>query len=261
MSETVIKIFDAHFHIIDNKYHLQENNGYLPDLFTYQDYKNRTKNLFIDSQGGAIISGSFQGNDLEYLEVLNEFKKDGKKDFRAIINLPIETDDKTILDLNEKGVVGVRFNIFRGNSTNIDDIINFSKKIHHLCNWHVEIQIDPKNVSEIINKLLEIPRLSIDHIGLKKEAIDSLYILAKNNVKIKASGFGRLDFEPIPILKNIYEINPFSLMFGTDLPSTRVDKEKIFSRSHIDLMINNFSEEELKNIVYNNAYNWYINRK
>ena len=256
MEKTVIKIFDSHFHIIDNKYHLEVNNGYLPDLFTYEDYKNRTENLLINSIGGAIISGSFQGNDLEYLEVLNEFKKDGKKNFRAIINLPIETNDERILDLNEKGVAGVRFNIFRGNSTDIDDIIKFSKRIYQLCNWSVEIQINPKNISEIINKLLEIPRLA-----LRKDAIDSLYILAKNNVKIKATGFGRLDFDPIPILKNIYELNPTSLMFGTDLPSTRVDKEKVFSRSHIDLMLDNFSEEELKNIMYNNAYNWYINKK
>ena len=80
-------------------------------------------------------------------------------------------------------------------------------------------------------------------------------------MKIKATGFGRLDFKPIPVLKNIYELNPISLMFGTDLPSTRVDKEKVFSRSHIDLMLNNFSEEELKNIIYNNAYNWYISKK
>ena len=79
MEKTVIKIFDSHFHIIDNKYHLEVNNGYLPDLFTYEDYKNGTENLLINSIGGAIISGSFQGNDLEYLEVLNEFKKDGKK--------------------------------------------------------------------------------------------------------------------------------------------------------------------------------------
>ena len=79
MEKTVIKIFDSHFHIIDNKYHLEANNGYLPDLFTYEDYKNKTENLFIDSIGGAIISGSFQGNDVKkmvkkILELLSIFQ-------------------------------------------------------------------------------------------------------------------------------------------------------------------------------------------
>ncbi|WP_118196025.1 hypothetical protein [Albibacterium indicum] len=60
-----MKVFDSHFHIIDPQYPLTPNNGYLPDPFTVEDYKQRTKE--IDIRGGAIVSGSFQAFEQEYL--------------------------------------------------------------------------------------------------------------------------------------------------------------------------------------------------
>ncbi|TCS81046.1 hypothetical protein EDD72_11423 [Tepidibacillus fermentans] len=44
---------------------LVKNQGFLPNNFTIQDYLNRTRNLNIT--GGAIVSGSFQGFDQNYL--------------------------------------------------------------------------------------------------------------------------------------------------------------------------------------------------
>ena len=43
MEKTVIKIFDSHFHIIDNKYHLEANNGYLPDYLHMKIIKTKLK--------------------------------------------------------------------------------------------------------------------------------------------------------------------------------------------------------------------------
>ncbi len=59
------KIFDAHFHIIDNRYPLIKNQGYLPPPFKVDDYLKWAQKLNI--QGGAIVSGSFQGFDTSYL--------------------------------------------------------------------------------------------------------------------------------------------------------------------------------------------------
>ena len=56
-----MRIFDAHFHIIDYRYPIQENQGYLPPNFRAEDYEEVTKDLHIS--GGAIVSGSFQGFD------------------------------------------------------------------------------------------------------------------------------------------------------------------------------------------------------
>ena len=52
-------------------------------------------------------------------------------------------------------------------------------------------------------------------------------------MKVKATGFGRVNFDPIPIMKKVFQINPHSLMFGTDLPSTRAKTP--FSKNDINL--------------------------
>lgn len=256
-----MKIFDAHFHIIDYDYHVEENNGFKPEEFTYSDYNKRTKELNLDVQGGVIISGSFQGLDTDYLKVIKEIEVlEGKKDFVGIINLDLKADNKQILALNDIGITGARFNIFRGNSTSIDNLVDIAKRLYDLVGWHVEVQINPEQLGTIKSKLLKIPRLSIDHVGLRESGLEHLYELASAGVKIKASGFGRLDFDPMEPLKKLYQINENCLMFGTDLPSTRVAPEKVFSQKDIKKLLSIFSNDELEKVMYKNAYNWYIKR-
>ncbi len=40
-------------------------------------------------------------------------------------------------------------------------------------------------------------------------------------MRVKASGFGRVDFDVTTAMKELYSVNSNCLMFGTDLPSTR----------------------------------------
>ena len=61
-----LKIFDAHFHIIDPTFPLTENQEFLPEAFTAKDYAVWMKKLGIF--GGALASGSFQVFDTSYLE-------------------------------------------------------------------------------------------------------------------------------------------------------------------------------------------------
>ena len=58
-------VFDAHVHVIDPRFPLIENNGYLPPPFTVDDYRARMAGLGVT--GGAVVSGSFQGSDHTYL--------------------------------------------------------------------------------------------------------------------------------------------------------------------------------------------------
>jgi len=62
---SAFKIFDSHFHIIDKRFPLVPNEGYLPDEFSCEDYLGRTKSFHL--AGGAIVSGSFQAFDQTYL--------------------------------------------------------------------------------------------------------------------------------------------------------------------------------------------------
>ena len=54
-------MFDAHLHIIDPRFPLVENHGYLPEPFTIADYRRRTAHL--DVNGGAVVTASYQGTD------------------------------------------------------------------------------------------------------------------------------------------------------------------------------------------------------
>ena len=57
-----MRIFDAHFHIIDPRFPLVPNQGYLPEPFTVDDYRSR-----VSVDGGAVVSASFQAYDQTYL--------------------------------------------------------------------------------------------------------------------------------------------------------------------------------------------------
>ncbi len=92
-------------------------------------------------------------------------------------------------------------------------------------------------------------------MGLSADGLEDLYYWVEKGVKIKATGFGRVDFNPLPVMKKIYEINPDALMFGTDLPSTRA---KIpFNQAHVQLIEDNFSADAQEKIFFKNAHQWY----
>ena len=65
------------------------------------------------------------------------------------------------------------------------------------------------------------------------EGFEDLKALVKQGVYVKAKGFGRIEVEPIAI-KELIDINPDAIMFGTDLPSTRAKRP--FSEQDIELI-------------------------
>ncbi|SDC64162.1 hypothetical protein SAMN05421737_11212 [Shouchella lonarensis] len=125
------KIFDAHFYIIDPKFPLIENQGYLPDAFTHEQYLERTKDIQLE--GGAIVSGSFQGYDQTYL--LHSLKQLGDN-FVGVTQLPYEVSDADILKLHDGGVRALRFNVKRGGSEDIARLDAFARRVYNLAGWH-----------------------------------------------------------------------------------------------------------------------------
>ena len=93
MFRSIISLFDCHFHIIEKEFPLQANNGYIPDEFTIEDYRDRLSDYSI--QGGAVVSGSFQGFDQTYLtSALNRLGPG----FVGVTQLPVTVTDEEILD-------------------------------------------------------------------------------------------------------------------------------------------------------------------
>lgn len=56
-------------------------------------------------------------------------------------------------------------------------------------------------------------------------------------------------------LSHFYIINPDALMFGTDLLSTRAKQP--FTYKYIQLIENNFTQDETVRILCKNEFDWY----
>lgn len=246
-----MRIFDAHFHIIDFDFPIIENQGYMPPSYVVEDYQKETKNLNV--LGGAIVSGSFQGFDQAYL--LKALKQMGPA-FCGVTQLPFTVKDEEIIDLNKNGVKALRFNIKRGGSEDLSKLDYFARRVHDLVGWHSELYIDAKELPESAPTIEKLPAISIDHLGLSEEGLPHLVKLVDKGVHVKATGFGRVELNIENALKSIYDVNPDALMFGTDLPSTRAKRP--FEQADIELIQQLFDEQATDKILYENAVKWYF---
>ncbi|MFF2498307.1 amidohydrolase family protein [Peribacillus sp. NPDC058075] len=246
-----MRIFDAHFHIIDFDFPINENQGYLPPSYVVEDYQNETADLNV--LGGAIVSGSFQGFDQEYL--LKALKQMGPT-FCGVTQLPFTVRDEEIISLNKNGVKALRFNIKRGGSEDLSKLDYFARRVYDLVGWHSELYIDSKALSEIESTIEKLPAISIDHLGLSEEGLPHLLKLVDKGIRVKATGFGRVELNIENALNSIYDINPDALMFGTDLPSTRAKRH--FEYADIEWIQRLFDEKATGKILYTNALKWYF---
>lgn len=244
------RLFDAHLHIIDPSFPVVPNQGYLPDPFTVDDYLAMARPLGVTA--GAVVSGSFQAFDQRYL--LQALERLGPA-FAGVTQLPSSVPDGQITRLDERGVKAVRFNVKRGGSESVKHLESFAKRIHDLAGWHVELYIDSRGLKELQKALLLLPAVSIDHLGLSREGFPTLLRLAEKGVRVKATGFGRVDFPVAEALRAIHSANPCALMFGTDLPSTRAPRP--FERGDIELLVETLGEKAAEMALWRNAVNFY----
>ena len=245
-----MKIFDSHFHIIDKSFPLIKLNNYLPPEFTVEDYLEKITNL--DIEAGALVAGSFQGFEKDYM--VSALKQLGSK-FVGTIQIPLTVSDEEIFELNNKGIRGVRFNIAAGGSEKIENLEKLANRVYDLLGWHVELHIKSSEISPIYNLLKDLPSVSIDHLGYTKSGFETLLKLVEKGVKVKASGFGRVDFDIKTAIREIVSVNKNALMLGTDLPSTRAPRP--FVKEDIELIRETFSNEICRKILYDNAASFY----
>ncbi len=245
-----MKIFDSHFHIIDSKYPLNPNHGFIPEFYSCVDYLNSVCGLEII--GGAIVSGSYQGFDQLYLEDAIQTLGDH---FVGVTQLPSNISNDEIFRLDNLGVRALRFNVTRGGSEDISNLDYFSRRVFELVKWPTELYIHSDELANISAIIARLPAVSIDHLGLSKSGFPKLLSLVNKGVRVKATGFGRIDFDPSEAIRKIYSINPDALMFGTDLPSTRAKRP--FRISDIDLICNTLDEDQASKVLFKNALNWY----
>jgi predicted TIM-barrel fold metal-dependent hydrolase len=243
-------IFDSHLHIIDTRFPLVPNHGYLPPEFTCEQYLKQAAPLGVT--GGAIVSGSFQAFDQTYLVAALERLGPA---YVGVTQLPPSARDKELIELDARGVRAIRFNLKRGGSAGLDDLVSFASRAHAVVGWHVELYVDGSLLEELRERLRSLPRLVIDHLGLVSAGLPALYKLVESGARVKATGFGRLDFNPAIAIRQIAAINPGALMFGTDLPSTRARRP--FSPDDLTVLRDELDSASFERAVYWNAVELY----
>lgn len=245
-----MRIFDSHFHITDYDYDIKGNNGYMPPSFTANDYQQQSTKLNI--AGGAIVSGSFQGYDQQYL--VDALQTLGKG-YCGVTQLPVTTTDEEIVNLHKQGVRALRFNVQRGGLEDLSQLKYFAQRVYDLVGWHSELYIDSTKLPQIMPTIEQLPAVSIDHLGLSKAGVKHLLSLVDKGVHVKATGFGRVDLDVAKTMQSIYNINSGALMFGTDLPSTRAPRP--FLEQDIELIKQSFDDTACEKILWQNAMDFY----
>lgn len=246
-------VFDAHLHIIDPAHPLVPNDGYLPEPFTVADYREQTAGIGI--AGGAVVSGSFQGFDQGYLiEALEALGPS----FAGVAQIPADTSDERILALDRAGVRAVRFNVRRGGSAGLDDLDRLARRVHELAGWHAELYIDARSLPDLADRIAALPAVSVDHLGLHEDGLPHLLRLVERGVKVKATGFGRLELDPAHAIRAITAVDPGALMVGTDLPSTRARRP--FASADFELIRDVVGPEQAAAVFWGNAADFYLRR-
>ena len=247
---TMHSVFDTHFHIIDPRFPIMENQGFVPPTFTVDDYRARTAGLGI--AGGTVIAGSFQGTQTEYM--YDALEKLGPT-FVGVIQIPATVTDEEIIRLNAAGARAVRFNLYRGGSAGVQDLDRLARRVHDVAGWHAELYMDAAAIDPIFGTLASLPALSIDHLGMTQAGLPKLIALAERGAKVKATGFGRAEIDVPAALRALASAHPECLMFGSDLPSQRARRP--FAPSDMTLIEDTLGDTLARRVFWDNAIAFY----
>ncbi|MFI7582424.1 amidohydrolase family protein [Kocuria sp. M1N1S27] len=243
-------MIDAHLHVIDPRFPLVPNQGYVPPRFTVDDYRSRVAGLGV--VGGAVVSGSFQGHDQTYLCAALADLGPG---FAGVTQLPASVPDERVLELHRAGVRAVRFNLRRGGAADPAGIERLARRVHDLAGWHAEFYLDAAALEDLAPVLRRLPRAGVDHLGMSAAGLPRLLELVRHGVKVKATGFGRVDLDVRETLVRIHAVDPTALLFGTDLPGTRAPRP--FRVGDTELVVDALGRDDAAAVLHHNAAAWY----
>ncbi|RPI47168.1 MAG: 2-pyrone-4,6-dicarboxylate hydrolase [Betaproteobacteria bacterium] len=249
-----LPVFDTHFHIIDFRFPVSENQGFLPPSFPVDEYRKRTAGL--DIKGGVVVAGSFQNFDTTFMR--DALAQLGPT-FVGVVQIPADMPDAEIMALDAIGVRGVRFNLVRGGSAGIEDLDRVARRVHDLAGWHVELYADAKDLAPVFSSLQRLPAISIAHLGLSSEGLPTLLRLAERGMMVKATGFGRVDLDVPAAIRALAAANPDCLMFGSDLPSQRARRP--FEPQDMALIRANIDPALERKVFFDNAVRFYRPRE
>ncbi|MDQ0820332.1 putative TIM-barrel fold metal-dependent hydrolase [Arthrobacter sp. V4I6] len=116
---------------------------------------------------------------------------------------------------------------------------------------HFEFYLDANDLVELEPVIAALPKVSIDHLGMTSMHRNVLLRLVSRGVRVKATGFGRVELDVASAIREIHKQNPEALMFGTDIPSTRAREP--FQPKDVELVADILAEDASLALYENGA--------
>ena len=173
-----------------------------------------------------------------------------------VTQVPADISDDRLLALSRAGVRALRFNMYRGRTDSVDEVVALATRAHAVAGWHAEIYADAAALGPYADRLGRMAApLSVDHLGMTQAGLPVLLDLVAAGVKVKASGFGRVKMDVPRALEAIAARDPAALMFGTDLPSTRAARP--FEPADVGLLRQVLGHDLARRALWDNARAFY----
>jgi len=240
-----LPLVDAHLHVVDPRFPLVPNEGYVPAPFTVADYRRRTAGLRV--VGGAVVSGSFQGTDQTYL--LDALERLGPG-FVGVTQVAPDVPDDELRRLAAHRVRAVRVNLRRGGPVGPADLDRLARRAHDVAGMHTELYVDARDLAGLAPVVGALPAVVVDHLGLHRDGLPHLLALVARGVKVKATGLGRVELDVRAAVRAVLAVDPTALVAGTDLPSTRAPRP--FEDADLDLLVEE-AGEHARAVLHDNA--------
>lgn len=267
---------DGHAHVFERTLELAPGRRYAPSrdalLSTYVDHLRNTH-----LSGGLLVQPSFLGTDNSYLlaalaavntqrETTRNPTSENELLLRGVVTLAPDATPEQMTQLQERGIVGMRFNLFgKGNAYEFDidawrSVIKHANKL----GWHIDVHCEGPHLANVLPQLLaHADRVTIDHFGLPDPTAPmscpgqaALLAAPQGRVFIKTSGPYRVfrdrsseaaaqSCTPI-FARLLQELGPDQLMWGSDWPWTQFEDRHDFAttRRWLDNWVTATNEHE-----------------
>ncbi len=213
---------DTHAHLVGE--HLVAERSYTPPPATEADYLH-----MLDAVGmtyGVLVQVSVHGTDNSVM-LAGLRAHPGR--LRGVAVVPPDVDDRTLGELADSGVVGLRLNTVSGGGISLDQLDRY-EPICREMGWHLQFLTGASWLREIAPRLgrLEVPYV-IDHMGDPEVAAGPdtadwrlVEDLVTDGAWTKISGAFRMDDPPYarttPFARSLLAAAPDRCVWGSDWP-------------------------------------------
>ncbi|PLX66668.1 MAG: GntR family transcriptional regulator [Denitrovibrio sp.] len=251
---------DTHAHIFGpkSKYPYSPHRSYTPPDAPLTQYKEMLSYLGIER--AVIVQPSVYGTDNRAtLDAI----RDGGDNFRGVVVVDENIDEKEMERMHECGVRGVRINLLYKSGIEVSDVRKMAHKIAPF-GWHLQMLVDVSEFSDL-DTLAKLPvEVVFDHMGHMPTSIGTKHVgfnkllrmLAEGKAWAKVSGAYRITTsnkypyeDTIPYAKAIINSNPDRILWASDWPHPYINVPMPSDADILDLLSIWEPDEKIRNKI------------